>query len=63
MDINLKLDRLAIHFIDKKNDRLELSQQEKNVSGLPETIKRFLMNLVEIVWEAPDTGSNRSAHF
>lgn len=38
MDNNLIIDRLAVHFVDRKNNKLEIAQTEQNVQSLDQVV-------------------------
>ncbi len=63
MSLDLDLKRLAIHYVDKKTNRLEHASQEQNVEVLSTTIIKFFLDLVSEVWTKEDKGPNRSAGF
>lgn len=63
MSLDLKLDRLAIHYVDKKTGRLEYAPVEQDVEKLHPTISDFLLKLVYEVLDAPETGATRSGRF
>jgi 37-kD nucleoid-associated bacterial protein len=63
MTMDLKLDRLAIHYVDKKSDRLDYAPGEQDVDALDPTISAFLLKLVNVVLDAPETGATRSGRF
>jgi hypothetical protein len=63
MSLNLELNRLAIHYVDKNSETLEYAPGEQDTKALNSTITEFLLGLVSKVWDAPDTGSTRSGHF
>lgn len=63
MSLDLELTRLAIHYVDRKSNRLECAPQEQIVETLSPTIIRFFVNLVSQVWSAEEKSANRSGHF
>lgn len=63
MSLDLRLNQLAIHYIDKKSQILKLAAEGQGHDELNPTIADFLLRLVGKVWHAADTGSTRSGHF
>jgi|GEM_PF-1070836 len=63
MTLDLRLNQLAIHYIDKKSQILRLAADGQGQGELNPTIVDFLLGLVGKVWHAADTGSTRSGHF
>lgn len=63
MSLDLELTRLAIHYVDRKSNRLECAPQEQIVETLSPTIIRFFVNSVSQVWSAEEKSANRSGHF
>jgi len=60
---DIKFDKLAIHYVDSNKEKLELSGEEQDITAFDQTIRGFLEDLVAEVWDAQDSGSNRSGHF
>ncbi len=58
-----KIDRVAIHYVDAKNDRLAFAPQEVDVAKLDPRIGDFFLELVTEVWEEKDAGNVGSARF
>lgn len=63
MSSGLRLDRLAVHYVDRNAEEPVYATGEQNVVVLHPTIVGFLMNLVDEIWDAPDSGSTRSGLF
>ena len=63
MDDTILLDKFAYHYIDKTLDEPAYSLQEQDIGQLDETIKKFLLDMVSEIWNAPDEGSTRSGKF
>jgi hypothetical protein len=60
---NLKLNRLAIHYVDRNMEGPIYAPHEQDIEALHPTIIKFIIDLVSEVWDAPDTGSTRSGRF
>ncbi len=63
MELPLKLERFAFHYVDMKLDRPVYAEQEVDLARLPEPIQEFLLAMVSEIWDAPDAGTTRSARF
>lgn len=59
----LEIQRLAVHYLDKAQAKLELAPQEQPVAELSPLVLQFLTNLVWEVWAAEDSGNTTSARF
>jgi hypothetical protein len=63
MTLNLELNRLAIHYVDRSSPGPIYAPREQNIAALHPTIVGFLLSLVSVVWNALDTGTTRSGRF
>jgi hypothetical protein len=63
MDDKFQLNRLAVHYIDKKNQNLEIAKSEQNVQDLDPVVVDFINKLINEVWAAEDKGRVNSANF
>lgn len=63
MTLDFKLDRLAIHYVDKKSERMLYAPGEQDVGALDPAISKFLLKLVFEVLDAPETGATRSGRY
>ena len=63
MKYPFQIDRFGYHYIDKKNNRTTYTLTEQDINQLPTTIITFLLDMVKVVWMAPDSGTTRSGNF
>ena len=63
MDINLRIDRIAVHFVAKRENKIEIGKSEQNVRELNPVVIEFLLKLVQDIWKAGDRGNINSAKF
>ncbi len=63
MDFELELDRFAYHYIDPRSEAPVYSPAEQPIAEMQAEIREFLLDLVRMIWAAPDAGSTRSARF
>ncbi len=63
MPTSFKLERLAIHYVDRKIDQLRFADGEQDLSALDVTITSFFIELLAKVWNALEQGSTSSARF
>ncbi|MFN2198771.1 MAG: nucleoid-associated protein [Anaerolineales bacterium] len=59
----IEIQRLAVHYLDKAQSKLELAPQEQPIAELSPFVRKFLTNLVLEVWQAEDSGNTTSAKF
>lgn len=63
MGVNNQLNRLAIHYVHRGSETLELAPKELDLTTLHSTIASFLAEIIADLWEAPDSGTTVSARF
>lgn len=63
MSFDLKLDRLAIHYVDRKSAKPGFARTEKDIGKFHPAIDQFFLNIAKEIWDAPNQGSTRSAKF
>jgi hypothetical protein len=63
MKEQLTIGKLVVHYVDKRADRLFLASADEDVTKLEPAVLQFFSNLVQLVWNAEDSGSTRSALF
>jgi hypothetical protein len=61
--MSLQIDRLAIHYIDTINKKIDYAKSEENVKDLRPAILEFFLRLVKDVIDAEDAGPTYSAKF
>ena len=60
---DLQLLRLAVHYVDRKTNRILLAPSEQDVSSFDSTIVDFFSKIITDVSSEKDTGYHRSASF
>lgn len=63
MKEEIKVNRVAVHFIDRRNSKLEIAKGEQKIQDLDQVVIDFIQNLIYDVWTAEDKGSTNSANF
>lgn len=63
MNEQFTIDKLIVHYVDKRADRLVLAPTDEDVTKLDSAVLDFFTDLVKVVWNAEDSGSTRSARF
>jgi hypothetical protein len=59
----ITLIQLVVHFVDKKNHKLDIAPSEQNVSSLDPIVVTFLSDLISDLWVSNDSGTTTSARF
>jgi hypothetical protein len=63
MDATLSLNRLAVHYVNKNSNIIELAKKEQNVKDLNPIVVDFLMKIVSDIWDAEDAANVNSGRF
>ena len=60
---DISLEKLAVHFVDRKNNDLKLAKSEYDTQSLDSRVEKFLIDLIDKVWDAEEKASMYSGKF